>query len=179
MKMTDEQLSEIEARANAATDGAWNKCGASDGRCECGLIHGQLPADGCDPFMFAYEPTDGVARIPMRDEDHANIDFIIHARSDVPALVAEVRRLRIELSFETCRHKTEMEDAAKALEQRKPSYRIRYAVDRVNIFLRSCLRKDEQYGDWHGRLSPALAWSLAGVMAEYSDFMSGWTTIRM
>jgi hypothetical protein len=87
-------LDAIEARANAATPGPWEKCGANDGRCACGMINTPLPPNGVDPFMFAYRAIDGVATIPMRDEDYRNIDFIAAARTDVPALVAEVRNLR-------------------------------------------------------------------------------------
>ena len=80
------RLDEIEARANAATEGPWE----------------------VDPFTWkpghpippsewlgieATGPVKGeVARIrPNEDEDHANAEFIAHARADVPALVAALR----------------------------------------------------------------------------------------
>ena len=80
------RLNEIEARATAATEGPWE----------------------VDPFTWkpghpippsewlgieATGPVKGeVARIrPNEDEDHANAEFIAHARADVPALVAALR----------------------------------------------------------------------------------------
>lgn len=72
--MTEEELQEIEARANAATEGPWDACLSS-----------------------------GVCRAPPGEDHHSSIghirtkqdqEFIAHARTDVPKLVAEVRRLR-------------------------------------------------------------------------------------
>lgn len=43
-------------------------------------------------------------------------------------------------------------------------------IERVVIFMRRAGRQDAQYGApagmWRGRISPALAWSLAGILAE-------------
>ena len=73
--ITDAELAAIMARANAATDGPWT-------------IH---LADNTvvDPDGFAVVPggVDGI--------------FIANCRRDVPALVAEVRRLRAALAATT------------------------------------------------------------------------------
>jgi hypothetical protein len=71
--ITEEQLAEIEARANAATPGPWRESAS------CGLVsdHPHVTRD--------------VWSIPKLDGD---MPFIAAARTDVPALVAEVRRLR-------------------------------------------------------------------------------------
>jgi hypothetical protein len=85
--MSDDELAAIEARANAATPGPWREVAESgdwwiehtndDTReweyvCSAGLI---------DPQAGPWK----------RQED---IDFVVAARTDIPALVAEVRRLR-------------------------------------------------------------------------------------
>jgi hypothetical protein len=74
--MTDLDLDAIEARVNAAADGPW------------------VAERGARPTQW---PKDYVAR-PLRNRfrvgDEADAEFIAHARTDVPALVAEVRRLR-------------------------------------------------------------------------------------
>jgi hypothetical protein len=65
--MTDDELTAIEARANAATPGPWKDNRAAG-----------ISGDGGEP----------VIGLPC------NVDFVINARTDIPALVAEVRRLR-------------------------------------------------------------------------------------
>ena len=92
--MGELDLDAIEARAEAASKGAWVVVGrhlcCAVGGCNCyGPGPGQPhePYCGVEPFltMMATEPES----IGQRD-----LDFIAHARADVPALVAEVRRLR-------------------------------------------------------------------------------------
>lgn len=70
-RLTNEDLDAIEARANAATEGPW----AAD------RLEGNLDS------LYSR-----VAEVGMWLE--ADAEFIAHARADVPALVAEVRRLR-------------------------------------------------------------------------------------
>jgi hypothetical protein len=70
--MTEDDLQAIEARANAATPGPWQLTG---GRDEVYDIIG----DGRDVVQQVLSP---------------DAEFIASARTDVPALVAEVRRLR-------------------------------------------------------------------------------------
>jgi hypothetical protein len=75
--MTEDELKAIEARANAATPGPWDTTSedcivaAGDNLCSAGM-------DGDYPG-------------PKRTDDAA---FIAAARTDVPVLVAEVRRLQ-------------------------------------------------------------------------------------
>lgn len=69
--MTDEQLREIEERANAATPGPWydagNKIGTTVGN-------------------------HGIAEVDF--DDQSDMAFCVHAREDIPALIAEIRRLK-------------------------------------------------------------------------------------
>jgi hypothetical protein len=75
--MTNEELAEIEARANAATPGPWNDTSegvASEKEnyyiCEC----------------YQNDPDDVII--------DADRKFIAHARDDIPNLIAEIKRLR-------------------------------------------------------------------------------------
>ena len=88
--MTAADLDAIEQRANAATEGSWEYDG-------CGEIiqHFSLPEPwatvvSTDVACMAYCYGGSAAGVE-RDED---AEFIAHARDDVPALLAEVRRLR-------------------------------------------------------------------------------------
>lgn len=79
--MTEEELEEIEKRANAATEGPW-----------------EVVPDPDKPYL------DKVVRhyghltdlLAQCFHTNGNATFIAHAREDVPALIAEVRRLRAE-----------------------------------------------------------------------------------
>ena len=66
--MTEEELIEIEARAAAATPGPWKNAGGY-----------------CDVCTSDQE---------KEANRQANAEFVVHARADVPALLAEVRRQR-------------------------------------------------------------------------------------
>lgn len=87
--MTEEQLTAIEARATAATVGPWAT--HDQGRDDYSICqdHGNST---CQPLFERIGPVDN------------GIDgtFIAAARADVPALVAEVRRLRtlVERAFQ-------------------------------------------------------------------------------
>jgi len=89
--MTDEQLSEIEAREQAATLGPWQYGGVPYDRYE-------------DPFIFG--PNDEYVAQTTCDmqsgsqKHNINEDtiFIAHARQDIPDLLAEVRRLKDALA---------------------------------------------------------------------------------
>lgn len=77
--MTEDELRVIEARAEAATPGPW-----------------EMEVD--DPYVI-WGPDDlrivsfkGSTIIGFED----NAPFVAHAREDIPALIAEVRRLRKE-----------------------------------------------------------------------------------
>lgn len=88
--MTDDELAAIEARCEAATPGPWRHSGGY------GYILGdfgtsykvaQLGGTVANPGMIA------------RDDSYLKADtaFIANARTDVPALIAEVKRLRAML----------------------------------------------------------------------------------
>lgn len=93
--MTNDELDAIEARTNAATVGPWHVWSDTDE-----LVDIPRPS-GTSPYPLAQcDQQDFTARIyaaDYRKRDHRTSDnayFIAHARTDVPALVAEVRRLR-------------------------------------------------------------------------------------
>ena len=77
--MTKEQLEAIKRRADSATRGRWNYDGSFVRSC------------------FGDEMEHFICRIgddlPYSRDDNENAEFIAHARTDVPALVAEVERL--------------------------------------------------------------------------------------
>lgn len=95
--MTEQELAAVQARADAASAGPWTWTYEEEGdlvspgpfACACEFSdHGRQPIITTD--MGAYGPC---------TSDRA---FIASARTDVPALVAEVRRLRalVESAFE-------------------------------------------------------------------------------
>jgi len=82
--MTEDELSKIEARANAATPGPWTFL--PDQRLErrgLGILGPSFERVALMPEPAGAHPVDAL--------------FVAHARTDVPALVAEVRRLRLAL----------------------------------------------------------------------------------
>lgn len=88
--MTEEELKVIEARADAATEGPWTWRDGSDPYCDLGILagaSGEVCNFGC---AEQYYPTEGTEPSP------ADAAFIASARTDVPALIAEVRRLQAE-----------------------------------------------------------------------------------
>jgi hypothetical protein len=85
--MTPKQLTEIESRANAATAGPWE-------------------SENTDYYELIFSPHAKIGSTDWDEENDvdgeqcaANGDFIAHARADVPALIAEVRRLRVFLDY--------------------------------------------------------------------------------
>lgn len=80
--MTDDEIAQIEARANAATAGPWCAVRHDKGPEEFWCIHsGEYRAD---------EPEEDSTLRWNRDD---NV-FIAHAREDLPKLIVEVRRLQ-------------------------------------------------------------------------------------
>lgn len=79
-KLTNERLAEIEARAAKATPGPWVHGGGQDIQTEDEID----VADACkgDGYLCA--------------EGLADADFIAHSRTDIPDLIAEIRRLRAQ-----------------------------------------------------------------------------------
>lgn len=87
--MTHDELKAIKARAEAATPGPWTRSdgdGISPGR-RVWQGDRQRRVANCDAFAIQ-EGDWGKA------QDATNAEFIAHARTDVPNLVAEVERLR-------------------------------------------------------------------------------------
>jgi hypothetical protein len=100
--MTDEKLQAIKARAEAATPGPWETREDSDfyqgGRyIGTGPYHyttgSEKPGRPSTHPEDCYFKTD-VCRVQSGEADET---FIAHARTDVPALLAEVERLKAEL----------------------------------------------------------------------------------
>ena len=82
--MTNAELDEIEARANAATKGPWFV-----GQAVPGLESVSRPDRRNIYCGDCSDVTSAAANIRIEDAE-----FIAHARSDVPKLLAEVRRLQ-------------------------------------------------------------------------------------
>ena len=80
---TTQQLDDIEQRANAATPGPW--CTDS-----WEIYQGA-------EFEAGAEWIGETCRSGEMDDGRADAEFVAHARTDVPALLAEVRRLRAVL----------------------------------------------------------------------------------
>lgn len=80
--MTEEELSEIEQRCEAARKGPWTS-----------YIEGRDHTSGSNIIQVGptAEPKDDIDIVGATEADQ---DFMAHARSDVPRLLAEVRRLR-------------------------------------------------------------------------------------
>lgn len=78
--MTDEQLAAIEQRVQAATPGPW-RVEQKDG--DRYLYDTSDTAMMCDMQYYPWAP-----------DEEGDWQFIAHAREDVPALLAEVRRLQ-------------------------------------------------------------------------------------
>lgn len=91
--MTDEQLREIEERANAALPGPWSieLDGPDDAmfRPILGLFNPNAPPKSIERFVFDWMDES----LNVRNHDAA---FIAHAREDIPALIAEIRRLQVQ-----------------------------------------------------------------------------------
>ena len=83
--MTEEQLRQIEERANKATEAPWIAHPRS--------IHNS--DDGEERSGLGFD-IDGPPEPQLRGQFSRGKDavFIAHARTDIPALIAEVRRLR-------------------------------------------------------------------------------------
>lgn len=90
--MTDKpaslDLDEIAARANAATPGPWK---IENDYCDCSEY-------GCShpPFAVAFGPFTSFEN--TTDRHHFDAEFAAHARTDVPTLLDEVRRLRARIA---------------------------------------------------------------------------------
>lgn len=102
--MTPERLAEIQARVEAATEGPWGV--GDDDQMPNRLTHRMgyahsLAPEPNDPI----DPTEGSPRVFTCDIDHgqitvheaeANAEFVSHARTDVPNLLAHIAALTEE-----------------------------------------------------------------------------------
>jgi hypothetical protein len=91
--MTEQELQAIEQRANGATAGPW--------KAEMGQVlywsprpTKAKPNAGYTHTLMRAEQTDYASGEFFAVVDDTDATFIAHARTDVPALVAEVKRLR-------------------------------------------------------------------------------------
>lgn len=119
--MTDEELKQIEERAAKATPGPWvpdfrdiTLREATPAEAER-MVLADAKSDFCLGAEIALRAADGGAAwlpCPTRST-FLNRDalFIAAARSDVPALVSEVRKLKALLVLERLAHTQELEDA--------------------------------------------------------------------
>ena len=85
--LTADDLETIEQRANAATEGPWRAA----------VVARFVDDDGCERGKGAIYPAGPSGPPPLfvtPDWLAADAEFIAHARDDVPALLAEVRRLQ-------------------------------------------------------------------------------------
>ncbi len=87
LPLPDEQLDQIRAREAAAFPGPWytDSLTEADGSTSYGVAAKDDLLD--DPFVVA-----------LQDLNPADAEFIAHARQDVPALLAEVERLRARVA---------------------------------------------------------------------------------
>lgn len=96
--MTDEELEAIESRANAATPGRW-RYGTNPKDCDARTFYAELfDNSGGEKLYFAVTEDAELctAMCGNGPSSASNALFVSHARADVPALIAEVRRLRTE-----------------------------------------------------------------------------------
>jgi len=82
--LTKQQLEEIKERAEKATKGPWAEDERYPGKVYCDDVFGSIVAD-CGPFQYC---------TMEKEKIEANVAFVAHAPTDVPALLAEVERLR-------------------------------------------------------------------------------------
>jgi hypothetical protein len=80
--MTDEEMTAIKVRCDAATPGPWRS-----------YVEGRDHSSGSD-FIMTGEGDSRGKDIELSGATTADQDFIAHARQDLPRLVNEVERLR-------------------------------------------------------------------------------------
>ena len=100
--MTDAELQAIRERAEKATPGPWRHCyrRSYDG----GGIYAGVPNHPCETVNDRFDDCDcSTLPVVLAVESEylvgpdADGEFLAHARSDIPALLSEVYRLRAEL----------------------------------------------------------------------------------
>ena len=110
--MTPEWLAEIKGRCEAATPGPWVTRDSSRNRGDFAVPGGRFLADRPDDTIFSWSIQGGCPDDPGEGwsvlhadvaegtivPELADLDFVAHARRDLPELVAEVERLTAELN---------------------------------------------------------------------------------
>lgn len=86
--LSEERLSEIEERASRTPSPPWQHSCRSHGVVGPRQAHGITDQDGHPVALVSMHPSNTEEEI---------VDFLAHARTDIPDLVAEVRRLRAEV----------------------------------------------------------------------------------
>ena len=96
--MTEQELQAIEERASKATPGAWIvEAGEYSGRdWMIGSVAMFLGASCWDDKCYTVT-TNQVHASELEGDAKTDAEFIAYAREDVPALIAEVKRLRAKL----------------------------------------------------------------------------------
>lgn len=90
--MTRQQLDAIQARLDATTEGPWEQCGRGIDGGPSSLTEVVTLDVECMGHCY------GGTGLGVQNE--ADAGFIAHARTDVPALLAEVERLRARLTVD-------------------------------------------------------------------------------
>lgn len=91
--MTASEIRAIRERAEKASPAPWRRELVPTTIGSCHKI-GPFPSNMRDRLTHLCLYVDGSPRTAVAEELAANADFIAHAREDVPALLAEVERLR-------------------------------------------------------------------------------------
>ena len=82
--MTEKELNEIEERTKNAQNGLWKA-----------FIEGRDHTSGSSFIMTGVETERG-NDIELNGATESDYDFIANARQDIPKLIAEIRRLKLE-----------------------------------------------------------------------------------
>lgn len=123
--MTEQELAAIEARAAKATNAPWLiEAGVYSGQnWLVGTITVNLGESYRDDIVY-FVTTKNVHASELEGDAKTDAEFIAHARADVPALVAEVRRLQTildemtgDLADATGQTRAEVEEAYTAATQ--------------------------------------------------------------
>lgn len=90
--MTEERLAELERLADAATVGPWDAIREVDHPERGAILVYAAPGGGFN--CLAHPFTTHTGRVEARMDRLADADFCAKARTAIPELLAEVRRLR-------------------------------------------------------------------------------------
>ena len=85
----------IEARANAATPGRWVYSDVIEG--DHNVTHGGWDVARCSDGGYA-RAKEGSTDLDIHEQAAKNAEFIAHARTDVPALIARCRELEAKVA---------------------------------------------------------------------------------